>query len=104
MKRSFIWDEKNKKLVERKPRKELNDYGVVFDDYKKKQLAQETSRKHMDQLSGLSKAKGATRGDYKLCREADKVLGQYKRFKDKGDRTKIQNEYFNIQGNRKGVL
>lgn len=38
-----------------------------------------------------------TRGDFKYLRECDKAIIDYKRFKGKGDREKIKNEYFGIQ-------
>lgn len=50
------------------------------------------ARHTIDMMSGASKAKGAMREDYKLCRENDKLFADYRRFKDKGSRDKISNK------------
>ena len=55
------------------------------------------ARRQADVLEGKARAKGAQRGDYKLCREADKVLKNYKNFKNPNDRKKIEREYFQVQ-------
>ena len=44
-------------------------------------------RKNIDQLTGVSRAKGAQRGDYKFCKENDKLLNDYRNFPK--DREKI---------------
>ena len=56
------------------------------------------ARRQIDILEGKARAKGAQRGDYKLCREADKILKDYKDFKNPNDRKKIEREYFQSQG------
>lgn len=37
------------------------------------------------------------REDYALCRDLDKTITDYKRFKGRGDRERIKNEYFGKQ-------
>ncbi len=54
-------------------------------------------RRNEDVAKGLSRAKGAQRGDFKLCRELDKNLQDYRRFKDPKDRAKINAEYYGKQ-------
>lgn len=61
-----------------------------------REVARQT-REHFDRLSGLTRTKGAQRGDFKLCREADKALLDYKRFKNPQDRKKITQEYNTIK-------
>ena len=56
-----------------------------------KELRRQT-RKQLDVMSGLTHSKGAMRADFKLCRENDKLYKDYRRFKDKGDREKINKE------------
>ncbi len=46
-------------------------------------------RKHEDRMKGLSRSKGAERGDFKLCKESDKLYADYRKFKSKKDREKI---------------
>ena len=71
--------------------------GREFDDYKKNQLADRFVRQRQDVLSGLSKAKGAQRGDFELCRKLDKTLKDYRDFKNPNDRKKITDEYYGRQ-------
>jgi len=55
-------------------------------------------RRQEDIRSGLTKTNaGPQRGDFKLCRDTDKILSNYKRFKDPQSREKIKNEYFQAQ-------
>ncbi len=54
-------------------------------------------RRNEDVAKGLSLAKGAQRGDFGLCRELDKNLKDYRRFKDPKDRAKINSEYYGRQ-------
>jgi len=68
-----------------------------MDDHKINQLTDRTMRQREDVLKGLSRAKGAQRGDFKLCREADKILKDYREFKSPKDREKIKAEYFGLQ-------
>lgn len=46
-------------------------------------------RQHEDRMKGLSQRKGAERGDFKLCREGDKLYADYSKYKDPKDREKI---------------
>lgn len=55
------------------------------------------ARRQIDITEGRAKAIGPQRGDYKLCREADKVLKEYKTFKHPNDRKKIESGYFQLQ-------
>ena len=55
------------------------------------------TRRQVDILEGRTKSTGAQRGDYKLCREADKILREYKNFKNPNDRKKIEQSYFQLQ-------
>ena len=48
------------------------------------------TRKEVDKVYGMAGTKGAQRGDFKLCRESDKLLKDYKRFKNPKDREKIK--------------
>lgn len=54
--------------------------------------ADRESRRLQDQLKGLSKAKGAQRGDYGWLRKEDKILNDYRKFKNPKDREKIKKE------------
>lgn len=67
-----------------------------MDSHEINRLSDRDSRRQQDVLKGLSKAKGAQRGDFKLCRESDKILKDYRNFKDSDDREKIKNEYFGL--------
>lgn len=49
-------------------------------------------RHTIDQLSGLSQTKGAMRQDFKLCRENDKLLKDFRSFRNPKDRNKITKE------------
>ena len=55
------------------------------------------TRKHFDKLKGLSKTKGAQRGDFPLCRRLDKCLIDAQNHKNPEDRKKIFAEYHGLQ-------
>lgn len=55
------------------------------------------ARRQEDIRSGLTKSSGPQRGDYKLCREGDKLLKSYREHKDPKSREKITSEYFQAQ-------
>ena len=55
------------------------------------------TRRQIDVISGLTKSKGPQRGDFKICREGDKLLREYREHKDSSDRKKIENEYRKMQ-------
>ena len=59
-------------------------------------------RRNEDVSRGITRSKDAQRGDYKLCRETDKVLADYRRFKNPKDREKIKEEYFGRQKSYRG--
>ncbi len=71
--------------------------GRENDEYTKRRLAAKETRRQEDIRSGLVKPKGATRGDFKVCRDMDKVIQDYCKFKDPRDRKKIKEEYFGRQ-------
>ena len=54
-------------------------------------------RRTEDVRRGLTRAKGAQRGDFRLCRDLDKTLKDYIRFKNLRDRKKIESEYYGKQ-------
>ncbi len=54
-------------------------------------------RRNEDIARGLTRADVPMRGDYKLCRETDKVLADYRKFKNPKDREKIRVEYYGRQ-------
>lgn len=66
-------------------------------EYDKKVLTDRTMRQREDRLKGLSRSKGPERGDFNICGKLDKTLGDYRRFKNKGDRAKIVKEYYGLQ-------
>jgi len=49
-------------------------------------------RRQEDVHKGLTLSKDAQRGDFKLCRENDKLVTDYIQFKNPKDREKIQRE------------
>lgn len=55
------------------------------------------TRRQLDVVEGRSRTSAPQRGDYKLCREADRILKEYKTFKHPNDRKKIESEYFQLQ-------
>ena len=56
------------------------------------------NRRQHDIQSGLIKVNtGPQRGDYSLCRDLDKTISDYHKFKNPEDRAKIQSEYFGKQ-------
>lgn len=55
------------------------------------------TRRQIDIIEGRTKTTAPQRGDYRLCREGDKILREYKRFKNPNDRKKIENAYFQLQ-------
>lgn len=55
------------------------------------------SRRDEDIRKGLTIANVPQRGDYGLCRDLDKSIKDFHKFKDPKDRAKIQSEYFGKQ-------
>lgn len=60
-------------------------------------LAAREARRIEDIKSGLMIPKGPQRGDFKICRESDKILSNYRKFKDPRDRAKIASEYNQVR-------
>lgn len=50
------------------------------------------TRRQQDVLNGRTMGKGAQRGDFKICREEDKLLDSYRKHKNLADRKKIVGE------------
>lgn len=61
----------------------------IDDKVRREKELRKQQRRAVDQLTGVAKIKGAARQDYKLCRENDKLLAEYRRFRDRNDRNKI---------------
>jgi len=56
------------------------------------------ARRQEDIRNGLVKINtGPQRGDYKICKEGDKILKDYRSFNSPKDREKIAREYFEMQ-------
>lgn len=68
-----------------------------MDEYQLNRQVDKDVRQREDRLKGLSRTKTAQRGDFKLCRESDKILNDFKRFKSEGDRKKIEHEYYTLR-------
>lgn len=50
------------------------------------------TRRQQDVMAGRTRATTAQRGDFKICREEDKLLDSYRRHKNPADRKKITGE------------
>ena len=59
--------------------------------------ARRNIRRNEDIRSGITKTSDCARGDFKMCRELDKNLKDYKNHKNPQDREKIKDEYFGRQ-------
>lgn len=55
------------------------------------------ARRQIDVMSGLTRSTGPSRGDYKMCREGDKILREYKDHKDPRARKEIEANYRQMQ-------
>jgi len=55
------------------------------------------ARRQVDVITGLTKSSGPSRGDFKICRESDKLLREYKNHKDPRAREMIKRDYFAMQ-------
>ena len=58
-------------------------------------------RHQEDVLRGLSRATGPQRGDFKETKQYDKVLADYRKFKNPNDRKRITQEYEGLQKERR---
>jgi hypothetical protein len=54
-------------------------------------------RRQEDVASGLTIGKGPQRGDFRICREGEKIMKEYKDHKDPKAREQIKREYFQMQ-------
>lgn len=78
--------------------------GSIEDRVKKERWAEKEIRREEDIRRGITRTMRPERGDYRLCRDLDKTIDDYKRFKSPKDREKIKDEYFGRQAEaRKGV-
>jgi len=68
----------------------INGVGSIENRVRQEARNRADLRRQMDIRSGLTRSSGPARGDYKLCREQDKMLNDYRRYKDPNDRAKIQ--------------
>lgn len=55
------------------------------------------NRRSEDVRRGVTLSSAPHRGDYPLCRDLDKTIRDYHRFKDPKDRVKINAEYYGKQ-------
>lgn len=78
-------------------RKARKSEGTIEDRVRHEAEGRSIARRQVDVMSGLTKSSGPSRGDYRLCRQADKVLKDYRNHKDPRDREKINKEYFGVQ-------
>ena len=71
--------------------------GFHKNDYPSKAHQHKSLRVQEDVIKGLNRKDRCARGDFKQCRENDKILGDYGKFKDTRDRDKIKDEYETAQ-------
>ena len=67
--------------------------GSVEEKVKQEREKRAQERRDEDVRKGLTRATGAQRGDFPECVRLDKVLSDYRRFKNPKDREKIVQEY-----------
>lgn len=77
--------------------------GGIEDKIRKEYRDRAAIRRQEDVLKGLSRAKGAQRGDFNETKKYDKLMYDYRRFKSPQDREKIKKEYFGMQYERRGI-
>ncbi len=78
-------------------RKSRKEWGSIEKQIRHEAEGRRIARRQVDVISGLTKSSGPQRGDYKICKEANKILSDYKQYKGLGSRKKIENEYFQMQ-------
>jgi len=71
----------------------LKGEGFHGNDYPSGSLQRSVAREHEDIQSGLNRKDRCQRGDFRQCRDNDKILSDYKKFKGGTDREKIKDEY-----------
>lgn len=75
--------------------------GSIENRVRREEEGRRLMRRQEDILKGLTKADTAQRGDFKECREYDKVMADYRRYKNPNDRKKITEEYYGRQRENK---
>jgi len=65
--------------------------------FDKRQVMDRQVRREEDIQKGLTRTDRPSRGDFKICREADKVLKDIRKFRDPKDKAKIAQEHQQIQ-------
>ena len=75
--------------------------GSIEDRVRREAMERAAIRRQEDIHKGLTRSSEPQRGDFKECREYDKVLSEYRRFKDPNDRKKISEEYYGKQAQRR---
>lgn len=78
-------------------RKARKSEGTIEDRVRHEAEGRSIARRQVDVMSGLTKSSGPSRGDYRLCRQADKVLKEYRNHKDPRARAEIQKHYEQCQ-------
>jgi hypothetical protein len=71
--------------------------GSIEERIKKEKEANRQMRRQEDVLAGRSMAKKAQRGDFGVTKTFDNLMADYRKFKGKGDREKIEREYRQAQ-------
>jgi len=74
---------KSKGSIEEKIRREARDRAAI--------------RRQEDIHRGLTRSTEAQRGDFDKTKKFDKLMGDYRRFKNPNDRKEITNAYFQAQ-------
>ena len=69
----------------------------IEDKIKRERRERTAIRREMDILKGLTKSSRSQRGDYRETKHYDKIMQDYRTFKNPKDREKIKAEYFGIQ-------
>ena len=78
-------------------RKARKEEGTIENRVRHEAEGRRVARRQVDVITGLTKASGPQRGDFRSCREADKLLKEYKNHKDPKARAEITNHYFAMQ-------
>ena len=69
----------------------------IEDRIKRERRENTAIRRQEDVLKGLTRSKDAQRGDFKEAKQYDKIMQDYRTFKNPKDREKIKAEYFGVQ-------
>jgi hypothetical protein len=79
----------------------IKSKGSIEEKIRQETIERADMRRQEDIRNGLTRSDTAQRGDFKECREYDKVLEDYRRFKDPRDRQRITEEYHGRQQERR---